>query len=264
MAGCREHAPERMCMLKQAGATLCCHTQLRLAAIWAAGAFAANEVGPSHYTHAMYLVVYMGSTCTQNWFARPSLAQAGAAGRAGAAPPRIWQHCLHRSACTSVLQRGRAQERQCAYCGRGGGRERGRGETPDIRALTRWEARHTACTVACTPGTLQQIMLSKKATNLHDDLALHASALVGLAVVLVGTGGVELGGHALSGGVQVLLAAEILHVHAGLRSGGGQGRGEAARPHIRSCRRAKGGEGSAGSHACHAQAAARVCAVQDA
>jgi len=50
---------------------------------------------------------------------------------------------------------------------------------------------------------------------LDDDGALHAGALVGLAVVAVGAGGVELVGHLLAGAVEVILVGDGVGVDAG-------------------------------------------------
>ena len=50
---------------------------------------------------------------------------------------------------------------------------------------------------------------------LDDDGALHAGALVGLAVVAVGAGGVELVGHLLAGAVEVVLVGDGIGVDAG-------------------------------------------------
>ena len=50
---------------------------------------------------------------------------------------------------------------------------------------------------------------------LDDDGALHAGALVGLAVVAVGAGGVELVGHLLAGAVEVVLVGDGVGVDAG-------------------------------------------------
>lgn len=58
---------------------------------------------------------------------------------------------------------------------------------------------------------------------LHNDLADHASALVGVAVVPVGTGGGELGGVLLAGGVQQVVAGQGISVDAGLRGESGKG-----------------------------------------
>ncbi len=55
---------------------------------------------------------------------------------------------------------------------------------------------------------------------LHNDLAGHASALVRLAVVAVLSGGVKLGGHSLSGGVQVVLVAKLVSAGARLHTDG--------------------------------------------
>jgi sorbitol-specific phosphotransferase system component IIBC len=56
---------------------------------------------------------------------------------------------------------------------------------------------------------------------LDNDLALHASTLVGLAVVAVLASGGELGGHLLSRGVQVVLVAQSVGVLAGLQGSTG-------------------------------------------
>ena len=48
-----------------------------------------------------------------------------------------------------------------------------------------------------------------------DDGALHAGALVGLAVVAVGAGGVELVGNLLAGAVEVILVGDGVGVDAG-------------------------------------------------
>ena len=50
---------------------------------------------------------------------------------------------------------------------------------------------------------------------LDDDGALHAGALVGLAVVAVGAGGVELVGHLLAGSVEVVLVRDGVRVDTG-------------------------------------------------
>lgn len=50
---------------------------------------------------------------------------------------------------------------------------------------------------------------------LDDDGALHAGALVGLAVVAVGAGGVELVGNLLAGAVEVVLVGDGVGVDAG-------------------------------------------------
>ena len=65
--------------------------------------------------------------------------------------------------------------------------------------------------------------------SLHDDLANHARALVGFAVVAIGAGGLEGGRHLLALGVEVVLVRESLNVDAGLgghtarSKGSGQG-----------------------------------------
>ena len=57
---------------------------------------------------------------------------------------------------------------------------------------------------------------SPKVENLLDgDGALHARALVGLAVVAVGAGGVELVGHLLAGSVEVVLVRDGVRVDTG-------------------------------------------------
>lgn len=61
-----------------------------------------------------------------------------------------------------------------------------------------------------TPGNFQR--------SLHNDLASHASPLVRLAVVAVLSGSVELGGHSLSRGVEVVLVAQLVSVGSRLRS----------------------------------------------
>jgi hypothetical protein len=48
---------------------------------------------------------------------------------------------------------------------------------------------------------------------LHDDLAHHAGALVGLAVVRVRARGVEGVGHLITGAVQVVLVGDGIRVH---------------------------------------------------
>lgn len=60
-------------------------------------------------------------------------------------------------------------------------------------------------------------MLTRRACLLHDDLADHAGALVGLAEVAVLASGVKLGGVALPGSVQVVVVGQSVGVHASLR-----------------------------------------------
>ena len=72
------------------------------------------------------------------------------------------------------------------------------------------QATHTACNLA---------LPHRNCCSLHNDLAGHASALVRLAVVAVLSGGVKLGGHSLSGGVQVVLVAKLVSAGARLHDG---------------------------------------------
>lgn len=54
--------------------------------------------------------------------------------------------------------------------------------------------------------------------SLDNDLAGHASALMGLAVIAVLSGGVKLGGHSLSRGVEVVLVAQLVSVGSRLHN----------------------------------------------
>lgn len=62
----------------------------------------------------------------------------------------------------------------------------------------------------------QQLLDPDHAHLLHNDLALHASARVWLAVVLVGASSVELGAVLLPWSVQVVLMGQSLSVDASL------------------------------------------------
>lgn len=73
----------------------------------------------------------------------------------------------------------------------------------------------------------------RRSCLLHNDLADHAGTLVGLAVVAVLAGGVELGGGLLAGGVQVVLMGQGISVHAGLHIG--TEREESSRSGLETC-----------------------------
>lgn len=98
-----------------------------------------------------------------------------------------------------------------------------------MRLTHRWSKQTTG-----SSGSQQHSGSTHRCTHrcMQRQLTSHASALVGLAVVAVRAGGVEGHGEGLAGGVEVVLVADGLGVHARLQRGwGGTRRQRGAFPH---------------------------------